>query len=365
MIRFILTFNLIFIFTICFGQKTFQNNSVNINTRFTLSLHTSDSLNYTCTIKNQEVFNETINMSDATSLFDSIVKPGEIQGILTYGKFGDKLNIFLVLKSGLNKSLDYDLKIKVTNKRKPVKTSVVSLHPNVPSTELWPYQIDYIVFSNFKIVEQIEYSFPEPTIDSTCIKNSQNNVEYADSLFSSFIDLVNNSYLRSTGLQLDNIFEYENSISSCDVTRDYYTSIGEGIYPNEKSFKLEKPLIYRHIECPYFQTEIEYYYTNSDKSVKVIMLEWNEFKKSSGLFDEGFSLDVKSSCFRDKFNKISKKMTDLLGEPTFSDIESEKESTNFRDGIKWKSENGVNAYLFMYGNDNNKYRQIRLAIYKN
>lgn len=364
MIKLINTISLIFVLTACFGQSNSQINSINLNTKFTLTLHTTDSINYTCTLKNQDVFNNTINMSETASLFDSIVSPGEIQGIFTYGKFGDNLNIFLVLKSGFKKSLDYELLIKVGNKRKPIKTSVVSLFPNVPSTELWPYQIDYIVFSKFKIVEQIEYSFKEPIIDSTCIKNTQNNTQSADSLFSNFVDLIYSSYLNSTGLKLDSILDFEHSINSSDETRDYYTSIGEGIYPNEKSFKLEKPFIFRHIECPYFQTDIEYYYTKSDKSVKVIMLEWNEYKKSNGLLDEGLSPDVKSLCFREKYNRISKKMTEVLGAPIFTEIESEKKISNFRDDIKWKSKDGVTGYLFMFGNDSNNYRQIRLAIYK-
>ena len=134
-----------------------QSSSVNINTKFTLVLHTTDSLNYTCTVKSQEVFNETINMSVATSvtsLFDSIVKPNEIQGVLAYGNFGDKFTALLLFKSGLNKSLDYDLKIKVKNKSNPVKTSVASLHHNLPSIEIWRNEIEYIVFSNFKIIKQ-------------------------------------------------------------------------------------------------------------------------------------------------------------------------------------------------------------------
>ena len=132
-----------------------QNSTININSRFTLVLHTTDSLNYTCTVKNQEVFNGTINMSDSksiVSLFESKLKPNEVQGVLTYGMFGDKLSALLVLKSGLNKTLDYDLKIKLTNQSQPVKTSVVSLHNNLPSIEIWPNEIDYVVFSNFKVI---------------------------------------------------------------------------------------------------------------------------------------------------------------------------------------------------------------------
>jgi len=360
--KYVFTVFLMLVLSHCIGQKDNPTNTVKFNTRFTLALQTDDSLNYTYTIKSQEAFYKTVNLSETTSLFDSIVPLGEIQGIFTYGKLGNNLNVFLMLKSGLNQPLTYELKIKKSNKRKPVKTSVVRLHPNVASTELWPYNIDYIEFSGFKIVEKLNYAAPKPKMDSTCIKDTSNNLSYADSLFSDFIELVYHSFINSKGLHLDSTLAFEHAMNSKDVSRDYFTSIGEDIYPNKNQFKLEKPAIYRHIECPYFETDVEYYYTKRKKNVKVIMLEWNDFE-SADAFDEALSPDFMSMCFRDKFNRIAKQMTELFGNPVFTEIDSEKNPNKFRDDITWESKDGVNGYLFMFGSGDD-FRQIRLAIYK-
>lgn len=344
------------------GQIENPTNTVKFNTRFTLALHTNDSVNYTYTIKSQETFYKNVNLSETRSLFDTIVPRDEIQGIFTYGKIGNNFNVILMLKSGLKQPLTYELKIKKSDESKVVKTSVVKLHPNVTSTELWPYDIDYIEFSNFKISEKPNYTPSKPKIDSTCIKNASLNLSNTDSLFSLFIELVYHSFIRSKGLHLDSVLAFEHAMNSKDVSRDYFTEIGEDIYPNKNQYKLSKPVAYRHIECPYFETDVEYYFTKSKKNVKVIFLEWNEFK-SSGVFDKELSSDLKKNCFRDKFNSIAKQITESFGNPVFTEIESEKNENKFRDDIKWESKGGVNAYLFMFGNGDD-FRQIRLAIYK-
>jgi hypothetical protein len=47
-----------------------------------------------------------------------------------------------------------------------------------------------------------------------------------------------------------------------------------------------------------------------------------------------------------------------------SNIESAKHKDPFRDDVMWEAENGLVVYLFMFGNESQHYRQIRLAIYK-
>lgn len=360
----LLIFLIITFSTTLFGQRKDKNKLVNLNTKFTLKLSTSDSITFDFKIKNRKPYNQLIDLMNTETLLDDIIEKDEIQGILSFGKFGDKTNIFLVLKSGIPKSLKYSLKIKETGKDKVVPTSTVDLNQNVITTELWPYQIEFVSFSNFKTFEQEEYSFLEPKIDSSCIKNSQYNIYWADSIFSTYLDTLNNCFLKPTGLQLNTVIDFEQAINSENITRDYVTGIGEGIYPNEKRFELDKLIRYGRLECPYFKTEIGYYCTKMNESVKVILFEWNEFRERDGIFDEGMNIVEKRKVFRDKFNKIESKLTNLLGRAVFIDMQSEKDSEKFRDGVKWKSKGGVRAYLFMFGNDSNKYRQIRLAIYK-
>ncbi|MFC6999414.1 hypothetical protein [Rufibacter roseus] len=121
-----------------------------LNTKFVLKLDSTDSDNYSFTLKSQEAFNEEVQVSSAAALFSKKVADDEIEGIFTYGKFGDRQSIFLILKSGLKVPINYDLKIKTDKNKELVKTSVVTLFPNVPSNELWPYHIDLVSFSNFR-----------------------------------------------------------------------------------------------------------------------------------------------------------------------------------------------------------------------
>ena len=365
---YILTIALISVISTLQGQKIKDSDVVKMNSKFTLKLETLDSIHYSFRVIKTEPFYQTVNLSESKSLFDENIENGHIQGIFTYGKFGNRTNCFLMLKNGLTQSLDYELKIKLKNKKKPVKTSVVSLYPNVVSTELWSYDIEYLIFSNFKCAEQSrfeeDYTF-KPTIDSTCIKNPQNNQQFADSLFVNYIDTLKYYFLSSIGLNLEKIVDFENSINSLDVTRDYTISIGEGIYPNKNKYKLERPLEFSRTECPYFRTRISYYYTKKDNNlVKVILFEWNVFKESDDIFAESMDIVQKDNVFREKFSKIETVMTNVLGNPTHKNIESEKAETNYRDDVKWTSTTGLNAYLFMFGNNGTNYRQIRLAIYK-
>lgn len=354
------------VFTIiCFGQKKNPDNSIKLNTRFTLSCQTTDSINYETSIKSQEAFDKEVEMNDVASLFDKSINSNEIQGILTYGKFGSKTNIFLILKSGIKSTLSFELKIKVPNKRQPIKTSVNNLYSNIPSTEIWPYQIDYILFSNINAVDEItDLDFQTPMIDSTCIKNSNLSFNY-DSIFTNYIQRISCSLSDEKGFSLNNALFFEKSIQSKDVTRKEFSTVSEGIYPNKLKYKLEKPLVYQHIECPNFESDFEYYYTKSDRLVKLVLFEWNEFK-TNGIFSNNENdLTTINAIFNEKFRTISTTLTDLFGKPIYLNIESEKETeTNYRDDIKWESVNGVKAYLFMFGNKNSSYRQIRLAIYK-
>jgi hypothetical protein len=53
-----------------------------------------------------------------------------------------------------------------------------------------------------------------------------------------------------------------------------------------------------------------------------------------------------------------------MGEPNESEIgHAKNEDTSFRDGLKWKTDKGLHAYLLIFGNNSPSYRQIRLAIY--
>jgi len=348
-----LAFALIFIISTLHGQKSKELDTVKMNTKFTLKLETLDSIHYSFKMVHTEPFYQKINFSDSKPLFEESVGEGYIQGIFTYGEFGDKTNCFLLLKNGLNQPLSYDLKIKIKNKRKPVETSVVDLFPNIVSVELWSYDIEYLIFSNFEAVTQFEYfTLPEPKIDSTCIKNPLNNQQFADSLFVNYIDTLNYYFLSSSGLNIEKVVDFEKSINSVDITRDHFVQLGESLYPNKKKIKLDKTVNYKRIECPYFSLEISYYYSKKDSLVRVILFKWNVFKERDYLSVTDKDIGVK---FQEKFSKIEAVMTNLLGNPTHKKIGLEP-----RDEIKWINKETLKAYLFKFA----RYGEIRLVLYK-
>jgi len=165
-------------------------------------------------------------------------------------------------------------------------------------------------------------------------------------------------------LNLKTAIEFEKKGSSKDITPDHLIEIGEGIYPNKNNFVLATPKTYKSKERPNFELETEYFYSVNDSTVKVILYEWNYLTKRKSDFLEEEKFSKKFKVCQKKFVSLKCKLTKSLGDPLEINIEQNKTSDGtFRDDVKWKSNNGLNAYLFMFGNSDG-FRQIRLAIYK-
>jgi len=338
-----------------FGQKDKADNVIEMNTKFTLELKTEDSLIYTFKIVSKEPFSTEIKWSNARNYLDSVSLKNQIQGILTRGKFGSRTNTILLIQNGLDKSISYKLKIKVPQKRKPIKTSVVDLLPNVPSTELWPYMIEYIQFSDFTAAPEPEEFVFEPQIDSSCIKNIDFNIKYGNELF------IKHSNLTINGLKNDNLFElnkliqFEDSLKTEDISLGHNWGLGESIYPNNNNFTFGNPISYRRLECPYFDGTVNYFYTKKEKSVKVVSYGWKEFKESDFPISTNSDSEDKNKAFKEKYDFVLTEISKFLGEP----ISNETEESGRRK-TKWKSDDNINAYLFNFSNIN----EIRLYIFK-
>jgi hypothetical protein len=187
---------------------------------------------------------------------------------------------------------------------------------------------------------------------SSCVTNKD---IFINELFSGFNDL-----------KIDKAIAFEKKNKSKDFSPTYLIGIGEGIYPNENNYKLETPRIFKRSDKPGFQIEIDYFYVLSDSSVKVILYQWDVLpSKEKKSFEDDKSDLQNFSRFQTKFNQLSDSLTRVLGSPVQKNIDQSKVSSGetFRDDVKWHNENGLNAYLFMFGNNESGYRQIRLAIY--
>jgi hypothetical protein len=296
------------------------------------------------------------------SKFDSIVtknKPTENQiiGVFAKGKFGDNISTMLVLISGLNDNLDYDLEIKTSENEKFQNTSTSFLHKGVKSIEYWPYDIEKINFSKFKILspESLKSVHIEEKIDSTCIKNADKNIELGEQEFKSYFKSIALKFEGDNDFGIDKLLEYEKSINSKDVSLGYFWSLGESIYPNKKRYKFGNPISFRRVECPYFEVVTDYFYTKKKSDVKVISFNWKTFKESDWGSNAGAIKDGHQK-FIEKYDFLVAAVSEVLGEPLA--IKQEKDSG--RIDTKWHSADGVNAYLFRF----TEYDEIRLYIYK-
>jgi hypothetical protein len=338
-----------------FGQKNKVENVIEMNTRFTLELQTEDSLEYTFKIITKEPFTQQIEWSSAAEYLGSGHLKNQIQGIFTRGKFGSGTNSILLIQNGLEKSISYKLKIKIPQKRNPVMTSVVDLHTNVPSTELWPYMFEYVQFYDFRTAPELAaYTF-EPQIDSSCIKNKVINIEHGNELFINHLNLTINRFKSSSLFDLNDLLQFEDSLNTEDVSLDHYWSLGEDIYPNINNYIFGNPLSYRRLECPYFDGTVNFFYTEKEKATKVVSYEWKEFEESDFTPSPNSNFDEKNKAFREKYDFVLTEINKLLGEPKFNEIEN-----SGRRQTKWQSKDNLNAYLFNFSSIN----EIRLFIYK-
>ncbi len=166
-------------------------------------------------------------------------------------------------------------------------------------------------------------------------------------------------------LRVNTVIKSERKKRSKDITPDHLIGIGEGIYPNKNNFILATPKTYEIRERLRLRRETEYFYSVADSSVKVILYQWDYLTKSQQdrFGKENFSKKFKT--FQNKFDDLVTELIKELGEASEKNVEQSKIiDETFRDDLKWRNKNGLNAYLFMFGNNNNGYRQIRLAIYK-
>jgi len=166
-------------------------------------------------------------------------------------------------------------------------------------------------------------------------------------------------------LKLKYALNLEKEYKSEDISRNRRVGLGKGIYPNENNYELEISKDFIRLEKPDFTITTDYHYSK-DSTIRVIMYEWNDLKRKLGdLTHSRDENNERREVFRLKYEALSSTLIKLYGEPTIVEENSiNNEKGNFRDSYKWLDRNGMNAYLFIFGNDKNSYNQIRLAIYK-
>ena len=245
--------------------------------------------------------------------------------------------------------------IDVKGKGKYKKTSTIQLYPNVPSIEMWPYYIYSIKITSLQSFEMEQFEYEPIEVDSTCIKNPQLNVSKGNELLELQLNKVKKGFLENENFNLKTMLSFEDSIESEDISLGHFYSLGESIYPYFSNYQFGNPLRYRRIECPYFDGFSSYFYTKKENYIKVISFEWSELKLSGWPENEIESKEMREA-FMLKYQSVKETVSKLLGEP----LTIQQEPDSGRIDTRWKSDSGINAYLFMFKNYNN----IRLYIYK-
>jgi len=168
-----------------------------------------------------------------------------------------------------------------------------------------------------------------------------------------------------TDLSLREALIIEKNNKAKDVSPDHFIGLGESLYPNINHYRLEIPKSFLRVEKPYFKCQVDYYFTKNDSSVKVILYEWN-YLSNADFFEEKENQKKKEkmySKFREKFEILSSNIEKEIGKPNRINLESKSQPSDFRDDLHWLNAKNRNVYLFMFGNNNQTYRQIRMIIY--
>jgi len=68
-----------------------------------------------------------------------------------YDDFGDHKASLLKVSNPFKKSLSYKAKIKPITSSNYSETSIVPVYPKIYSTEMWPYKIESVILTEFKL----------------------------------------------------------------------------------------------------------------------------------------------------------------------------------------------------------------------
>lgn len=350
---FILTF--LIISQISRSQEWENLNIISINTKFKLELVKIDSFEYTYNIISKEPFIGELNSDSAHLLLNDALNSNEVQGIFGYGNFGNSKNTILIVKSGNDSPLSYELFIDI--KGKFVNTSTVPIHYGIPSLEIWPGYINSIKISGFRKVD-IEPAENELKPDTTCI--SQLDIDKGNILFNEQLSLLSGIISHQEKFEIEKIKKFEDSVMSIPVSSwgwsnelNISDSKGRltGSYINRK--KIVQPLVFKLTECPYLTREVAYFYSKKEKDVKFVVFKWSQ--RWVGGWQSRAYTDIESD-FRSKFEFIGNSLTKTLGSPVDSLIEG-----NRRFQTEWQTKEGVTAKSYLYIDQYS--RGLKLYIY--
>jgi hypothetical protein len=352
---FILTF---FLFSqILKSQAPEISDVISINTKFKLELIKIDSIDYVYKIVSKEPLNGELDSDSARLQISDSLSINEVQGIFGYGNFGNSKSTMLIVKSGNDSPLNYNLFIDIKGKGKFVNTSTVPIHDGIPSLEIWPEYIYSIKISGFSKVD-IKPSEDELDLDTTC--TSEFDIDKGNILFDEQLGLISDIIFHQANFELDRIKEYEDSIMSIPASSwgwgnelNILDSNGRltGTYINRR--KIAQPLVFTLTECPYLEREVAYFFSKKRKDVKFVVFKWSQ--RWDGGWQSRAYHEIECD-FKSKYEYIRNSLNKTLGSPGDSLTED-----NRRFQTKWQTKEGVIAKSYLYMDQYARY--LKLYIY--
>ena len=125
---------------------------------------------------------------------------------------------------------------------------------------------------------------------------------------------------------IDKAIEFEKSLSKKIKFLKMNVSLSKSIYPLIDKYKIAKPIIVQREQTGFLPLYTEYFYSESDSTIRYISYEWerekygNFFKKQEIWKEESKKLREYNS----EYERIKNALIEQLGKPTTQDKEPQK-----------------------------------------
>ncbi|WP_034042561.1 hypothetical protein [Wocania ichthyoenteri] len=342
------------------AQKIADKPELKIHTKFTLELITKDSTQFDYRILKSEPYKSDNDSDSARKALDDSLKFNQVQGVFTNGNFGSRKATLLVIKTGNENPLDYNLYIQRNGKRKFKKTSTINISQS-PTIEVWQEELSSLKILDFKKVK-VSPILPEIKIDTTCY--STYDILDGNKLFEKqlpfVLDIVTDNRKK---IEIDKVKRYEDSINSIEKSNWGYLN-NLLIKKDERymdgylnSRKIAQPLVFEITECPFLKRNTAYYFTKRKKDIRLVMFQWKLRWVDGWQSKDHLSI---SENYNEKFEFLKTKLSEFMS------IDKKEHPNHSSDSyeIVWFKKNDILAKLSFYINDRYKNYSLSLHIYK-
>lgn len=359
--KFILSFlTFIFFANIVSAQKLDKKHEIKIHTKFTLELTKKDSTNFDYRILKSEPYKGNKDSNSIQKELNDSLEFNQVQGIFTNGNFGSRKVTLLVIKTGNENPLDYNLYIQRSGKRKFKETSTINIS-QLPNIEIWQEELTALKILDFKKVQFTPYK-PEIQIDTTCYSNF--DLLKGNKLFKEqlplVLDIVSSTRKK---IEIDKIKRYEDSINSSKKSNWGYLN-NLLIKKNDRymdgylnSRKIAQPLVFEITECPFLKRNTAYYFTKRKKDIQLVMFEWKL------RWVDGWQSKDHTNISENYHNKYEFLKTTLSEFMSIDENEHPNHSSDLYE-IVWFKKNNILAKLSFYIDDIYNNYSLSLHIYK-